>query len=133
MPESQKVLAKVLLVDDDSLVLKSVAGVIENAGFAVETASRGKEAIEKFTSSPPNVMVIDAIMPEMNGFEVMRKIRTNEAWKKIPIIVLTGLKAPDDATLARSAGASDVLVKPVDGATIVKRIKYHLFEKQKQL
>jgi len=127
MPEATR--KKVLLVDDDVMIILSFRNVIKNAGFELETATRGKEALEKIQQSPPDVIILDAIMPEMNGFEVARKLKADNDLKKIPIIMLTGLKSPSDATDARMAGADDVLVKPVGPAKLLERIKFHTTKK----
>ena len=117
---------KILLVDDDRLLIFSFKDAIKYAGFEVDTASNGKEAWEKIQQSPPDLVVLDAVMPEMNGFEVTRKVRADEKLRGIPIIILTGLRSPQDASDAKHVGADEVLIKPTSTEKILERIRFLL-------
>jgi len=117
---------KVLIVDDDPTITAVLKQNIFNAGFEVETASSGAEAMEKFRTGLPDLVVLDALMPGMSGFEVSREIRVLDPGKKIPIIMLTGLKAESDAGQARAAGATEFITKPVDVKSLVNKIRSYL-------
>lgn len=117
---------KVLLVDDDTFLLSSLKMVLINAGYDVDTATRGKEALGKVQKTLPDLFVIDAVMPEMNGFELSRQIRKVENAEKIPIIMLTGLKTDSDASLAFGAGVNEFIKKPVKPEDLVRKIRNRL-------
>ncbi len=117
---------RVLLVDDDTFLLSSLKMVLINAGFDVETATRGKEALGKAQKALPGLFVIDAVMPEMNGFELTRQIRKIEGAEKIPVIMLTGLKTDSDASLAFGSGVNEFIKKPVKPEDLVRKIRNRL-------
>jgi len=117
---------KIFLIDDDSFLLSSLRMVLSNAGYEVEVSSQGKQALEKMEKNLPDLFVIDAVMPEMNGFELSRRIREIEKAKKIPIIMLTGLKTDADASLAFGSGVNEFIKKPVKPEDLVRRIRFRL-------
>jgi len=117
---------KVFLVDDDTFLLSSLKMVLINAGYDVETATRGKEALCKVQKALPDLFVIDAVMPEMNGFELSRQIRNIENAGKLPIIMLTGLKTESDASLAFGSGVNEFIKKPVKPEDLVRKIRNRL-------
>lgn len=117
---------KVMIVDDDLTIIMTMKRYIANAGFDVVTASNGKEAIAKAQTEMPDLIVMDAVMPEMNGLQAIREIRQLEPLKKIPIIMMTGLKADEDRMSARESGATEFLKKPVKGEDLVKHILVYL-------
>ena len=117
---------KVFLVDDDTFLLSSLKMVLINAGYDVETATRGKEALGKVQKALPDLFVIDAVMPEMNGFELSRQIRNIENAGKLPIIMLTGLKTESDASLAFGSGVNEFIKKPVKPEDLVRKIRNRL-------
>lgn len=80
---------RILVVDDEPDVRFFLATFIEDAGFIVETASDGVEALEKLETFNPHLMTLDMVMPRKSGIRVMRKIRTMEKWAKLPVIVIT--------------------------------------------
>ena len=80
---------KVLVVDDEPDVRNFLAACIEDAGFEVDTAEDGVEALEKVNADPPDLMTLDMVMPRTSGIQVIRKLRENERFKRLPIIVIT--------------------------------------------
>lgn len=121
MPEPVR--KKVLLVDDELSVLLMIKRYIMNAGYDVLTASNGKEAIERARKDHPDLIVMDAVMPEMNGLEATREIRKIDVLKDVPIIMLTVLRAEEDIRVARESGVSKYLTKPVDEKVFVECIR----------
>ncbi len=117
---------KVLAVDEDATMTRVLRDNISNTGVEVVTASSRSEAIEKFRTELPDLVVLDVLMPGMSGFEVSREIRVLDPEKKIPIIMLTGLKAEADAGQARASGATEFISKPVDVKSLVKKIRSYL-------
>lgn len=80
---------KVLVVDDEPDIRDFLSACLEDAGFKVEIAFDGYDALEKIEKSPPDLMTLDLIMPRMSGIHLMRKLRKDERWKNIPIIIVT--------------------------------------------
>ena len=80
---------RVLVVDDEPDVRNFLAACIEDAGFVVETASDGQEALEKVQANPPDLMTLDMVMPRKSGIQVIRSLREDERFTKLPVIVIT--------------------------------------------
>jgi len=102
---------KVLIVDDDPLILRVIGDEIESAGCTVLHASNGKEAMEVMESDNPNAVVLDLMMPEMDGFEVLHKIRCSDKFKEIPVFVLTGRRLTTTELEKLKGQTSAVLLK----------------------
>jgi CheY-like chemotaxis protein len=80
---------RVLVVDDEPDVRNFLAACIEDAGFQVETAVDGAEALEKVAANPPDLMTLDMVMPRKSGIQVIRTLRENEEWARLPVILIT--------------------------------------------
>ena len=117
---------RVLIVEDsDSLQLMMKWGV-SNAGYDVDLASDGKQAIQMVQSTIPDLILLDVMMPELNGFAVCRQLRENERTKHTPIIIITALTAAPDSEEAKLCGANEVIVKPVSREDLVKKVRAYL-------
>ncbi|XGV98541.1 MAG: PleD family two-component system response regulator [Leptolyngbya sp. BL-A-14] len=114
--------SRVLIVDDiaDNLLLLQL--VLENEGYIVELAMNGVTALSKARASPPALVLLDVMMPEMNGFEVTQHLRKTEGFSLLPIILVT---ADQDVDLeqALAVGANDLICKPLDVDDLLARIK----------
>ena len=117
---------KVLLVDDDEVNLLLTSIALRERGFAVTEAMRGEEAIEKIGVWLPDVIVLDAIMPGLDGFETCRRLRAIPGFESLPVLMLTGLD--DDASITRAyeAGATDFFVKSTQWSLLAGRLAYLL-------
>ncbi len=82
---------KILIVDDDRDFAEILKTKLERAGLAVETASNGAEGLEKVKKSPPDLLILDVMMPEKNGFEVCKELKSNPQFEELPIIMLTAV------------------------------------------
>lgn len=111
---------KVLIVDDDENIVELIRLYIEKEGFSTATASNGAEAIEKFKSEAPSIVILDVMMPEMDGWQVCREIRRVS---NIPIIMLTAKGETFDKVLGLELGADDYMVKPFETKELVARVK----------
>lgn len=111
---------KILLVDDDPNIRQLVRLYLEKEGFDVTEAARGDEAIKAFKASPPNLMLLDLMLPGMDGWQVCREVRKVS---NIPIIMLTAKDETFDKVLGLELGADDYVVKPFDTKELVARIK----------
>ena len=120
MDEKRK---KILVVDDEETVLLVFKTHLNAAGYDVVTASSGKAGLEAVGREDPDLVLLDVMMPEMNGFAVCRAIRDNPAWKKLPVVMITGLHGEADAQEGRQSGATDFMTKPVDYDDLTKRVR----------
>ena len=111
---------KILLVDDDPNIRQLVNLYLEKEGFEVAMADRGDEALKLFRESPPNLMLLDVMLPGMDGWQVCREVRKTS---NIPIIMLTAKDETFDKVLGLELGADDYVVKPFDMKELVARIK----------
>lgn len=118
-------LKRVLIVDDliDNLFLTQT--FLEAEGYQVETANSGKQALIKVWESPPELILLDVMMPGMDGYEVVRQIRQNSALASIPILLLT---AHDESTVAKDLelSISGFVRKPIDFDDLLSKIRSHL-------
>jgi len=119
----------VLHVDDDAASLMMAEGSLEDAGFEVVQASDGMQAIECFLAHDPDLIIMDAIMPKMDGFEAIAEIRSRVNGAHIPILMITGLDDLDSITRAYDEGATDFLTKPVNFYILPHRVQYMLRSK----
>lgn len=101
----------VLVVEDDKFLQKILATKFAKEGFDVRTASDGEEALQQLIAKKPDLVVLDIIIPKMNGFEVIAEMKTNVALKDIPVVVLSNLGQEEDVTRAKELGALDFLTK----------------------
>lgn len=113
----------ILVVDDDPLSRKITTGVLQSAGFTPITAESGEEALALVKTTVPALAVLDVLMPDMDGFELCRRLRRLPETAQIPIVILTGLKELDDRLQAYDAGADDFIPKPLEPAEFVARVK----------
>jgi DNA-binding response OmpR family regulator len=105
-------MAKILLVDDDLLLVRMYQKKLENDGFVVETAADGVEALEKTPVFKPDLILLDIMMPKMNGLEVLRKLQSDELTNKIPVVILSNVGSSDeDIERGLELGAVSYLVK----------------------
>jgi DNA-binding response OmpR family regulator len=102
---------KILVVEDETFLVKIYAVKLRKEGFEVSIANDGVEAVKMAASVQPDLILLDLILPKMNGFEALEKIRANADNKKTPVIVLSNLGQEEDIKRAESLGADDYLVK----------------------
>ena len=111
---------KILLVDDDPNIRQLVDLYLEKEGFEVTMADRGDDALQQFKASPPNLILLDIMLPGMDGWQVCREVRKVS---NIPIIMLTAKDETFDKVLGLELGADDYISKPFDMKELVARIK----------
>lgn len=114
--------AKVLVVDDEPNVLRSLAQYLTIEDFTVETASNGLEALEKVESFLPELILLDVMMPGMDGFEVLDKLKADPVHANTPIIMLTAKDQSADVLKGYQSGATSYLVKPFNLDELVETI-----------
>ncbi len=114
---------KILVVDDDEEGLKLIGLALERAGFQIVIAPNGTQALEKAVSEAPDLVVLDVMMPDMDGVEVCRRLRANPATQGLGIIMFTAKVMVDDKVAGFEAGADDYLTKPTRPAELVAHVK----------
>jgi len=133
---------RILVVDDHERVLAGVRRVLESQGYRVTTASDGVSALKQAVEQLPDLIVLDILLPLVDGYEVARRLRRHEPTSRIPILMLSaigrirGLGPKDERRVSQlveeqaagfAAGASDYLAKPVTGAELLRAVRRLLF------
>ncbi len=121
-----EVAALILVVDDDSVSRHTITKVLEKSGYGIREAASGKEAIQCFGKDKIDLVLLDVVMPVMDGYETCRQLRQLANDTVLPIIMLTGLDAPESVDLAFDAGATDFINKPLNWTLLVQRVRYGL-------
>ncbi|MEX0730333.1 MAG: response regulator [Aquisalimonadaceae bacterium] len=114
---------KVLVVDDSNADLLHLKQIIEQAGYVTLTAKSGKEAVEQAKSQQPDVIFLDVIMQEMDGFEACRKLSRDEATKRIPVVFVTSKNQKADRVWAEMQGAKALISKPYTQDAILQQLQ----------
>ena len=113
----------VLVVDDQPQNVKLLADLLAVKGYAVVTAASGAEALEQVTSAPPDLVLLDVVMPGMSGYEVCQRIRADAATAMIPVIMVTALDPREERIRGLEAGADDFLTKPINQPELLARVR----------
>lgn len=114
---------RILVVDDDPELVELVSFNLKRAGYAIGTASNGVDAIKKARSLEPDLILLDVMMPELDGFAVCEILRRDSAMASIPILMLTALTGELSRLAGLGSGATDFLTKPFSPRLLVKRIE----------
>jgi twitching motility two-component system response regulator PilH len=114
---------KILVVDDSWTYLAHIASLLTSHYFAVVTASDGEEALEKLPQTQPNCVLLDIILPRMNGYQVCRKIKQTDGWRNIPVILMSTKNSPTDRSWGLQQGADAYLVKPFSDDELLQMIR----------
>jgi signal transduction histidine kinase len=123
MPDQQNT-PLALIVDDDAVNRLMARAALESAGWSVEEAENGREALTTFQQLHPDVVLLDIMMPEMDGFAACAALRKLPAGAHTPILIMTGLDDYGSITQAYDAGATDFLTKPLNGLLLTHRVRY---------
>jgi two-component system cell cycle response regulator len=115
--------ARVLIVDDIATNLRLLEAKLTAEYFSVQSAQSGAAALQLAESDPPDIILLDVMMPEMDGFEVCRRLKTNPRTAAIPVVMVTALSDTEDRVKGLEAGADDFLTKPVNDLTLFARVR----------
>ncbi len=115
--------ARIVIVDDVPTAREMLGALLKIEGYQLFYASSGLELLEQLDQLNPDVILLDVMMPEPDGVEVCRKIRANEQWQHLPIILITALDSRQDLATGLNAGADDFIRKPVDGVELRARVR----------
>lgn len=114
--------ATILVVDDDEFNLKLLKRMLILEGQAVRTAGSGEEALASVGESLPDLILLDVMMPGIDGFEVARRLKANPRSRSIPVIMVTALDDEESRIKGREAGAAEILAKPVGRAQLQMKV-----------
>src|SRR3989344_3529821 len=103
--------AKVLVVEDEDILLTALREELETGGYEVEGAGDGQEGLEKVKSFLPDIVLLDLVMPKMDGMEMLQRLKGDSATRSVPVVILTNLSDYERISEALSLGAMDYLVK----------------------
>ncbi len=125
----------ILIVDDDPTTCALTSTVLEREGYRTRSCANGKDALDVVGSTPVSLVLLDVVMPGMDGFEVCARLRATEAGKKLPIILLTGRDDVDTRLEGIQSGVSEFLAKPVSRHELVARVRaqLHIIDLTRQL
>jgi DNA-binding response OmpR family regulator len=119
---------KVLIVDDEENIVISMEFLLNQAGYALEIARNGQEALTKVATFTPDLILLDVMMPKINGFEVCRRVRENPAWQMIKIIMLTAKGREVEVTKGLALGANAYIIKPFSTKELMAQVDHILDE-----
>jgi two-component system, sensor histidine kinase and response regulator len=115
--------AKVLVVDDEPRNVQLLQDLLEVRGYTVWTADNGEQALRLAMDRLPDVVLLDVMMPRLNGFDVCRKLKADQSTAMIPVLLVTSLDAREDRLAGIGAGANDFITKPIDSADLILRVR----------
>jgi twitching motility two-component system response regulator PilG len=116
----------VLVVEDKASLTQMLQFLFLSKGLSVQIAFNGKEALEKATAIAPSLILMDIMMPEMDGLEVLEKLKENPSTANIPVIMLTARKSREDMQKARDLGAVEYITKPFKAVEVVDKVLRHI-------
>lgn len=121
---------KVLIVDDDPVIRSLLGQVLKKEGFAVVAASDGMEACSAATSERPDLALVDLLLPKRDGYSVLMYLRSREALRQLPVIIVSAESSGQHPEIARTLGAQRFLTKPCDLGALMSAVKDVLQEKK---
>jgi DNA-binding response OmpR family regulator len=114
--------ARILIVEDEPNIVESLSFILGRAGFEVETVGNGSDALDRVRRRQYAALVLDIMLPGMNGFEVLQSIRADDALASLPVIVLTAKGQSNDRKTAEAIGASAFITKPFSNTEVVEQV-----------
>lgn len=117
---------KILLVDDSATILMMERMILTKLPYELLTAVNGEEAVAKALSEHPDLILMDVVMPQMNGLEAVRRIREQDATRNVPIIMVTTRGEMENIESAYASGCNDYVTKPINSAELVAKMRNYL-------
>ena len=117
---------KVLIVDDDPDIVTAIKFSLELEGLQTVAAYDGEQALEAVKKETPDVIVLDGMLPEINGYKIARLLKFDEAFRATPILMVTARAQQDDMKLGRETGVDEYITKPFDMGDLVAMVKRYL-------
>ena len=117
---------KILLVDDSSTVLLMEKMILSRSPYDLVTAADGQEGLDKAVAERPDLILLDVIMPRMDGFEVVRRLRQRDEMRAVPVIMVTTRGELASVETGYQSGCTDYITKPIDGVELLSKVKNYL-------
>ena len=114
---------RVLLVEDEGHIVESLTFVLEREGFEVAAEADGEAALRRLQAGAPDVMVLDVMLPRMNGLELLKRVRADAVLEALPVMVLSAKGRPQDRRLAEEIGADAFMTKPFSNVEVVEVLR----------
>ncbi len=114
---------RLLVIDDEESIFEVIEALLYREGYEFIYLTSGIEALTKIDDIQPDVILLDLMMPEMDGIETCQQIKSNERWRPIPIIMVTALSSKEDLARCLEAGADDFLSKPINSIELRARVR----------
>jgi len=114
---------KILIVEDEESLLKLESILLTTKGFHVQGVATGTAALKAVAEDPPDLILLDIMLPEMDGFEVCRQIKNSPQTRHIPVILLTAKKSPEDMSRGKQVGADHYMTKPFKSSMVIASIE----------
>ena len=114
---------RVLIAEDDPNIVESLSFVLERDGFDVCAALDGEAALRCLQSDPPDMMILDVMLPKRNGFELLKLVKADPALRAIPVLVLTAKGQPQDRSMAEQIGVEGFMTKPFSNTDVVQAVR----------
>src|SRR5215216_6581164 len=114
---------KILIIDDDLDTLRLVGLMLQRLGYQISAATNGQQGLDKAFEEDPDLILLDVMMPEMDGYEVTRRLRQNPSTLETPILMFTAKTQLDDKVIGYEVGANDYLTKPTHPSELQARVK----------
>ncbi len=119
---------RILIVDDSRTAVMMTGMILGKGTYDVVTAADGVDGLSKALAAPPDLILLDVMMPNMDGFETCRKLRSQPATKDVPIIMVTTRGEPQNLELGYASGCSDYITKPVSAVELLAKVRDYLGE-----
>jgi len=117
---------KILIIDDEEDMANILSFRLDSLGYEIITANNGLEGLEKAQLEKPNLILLDIMMPKINGFEVLRRLKENPVTKYTPVIMLTGRGESESLFKAEELGSTDYIIKPFESQELLDLIKRYI-------
>ncbi len=116
----------VLMIDDNDLLLEYLTDLFKNHGLATHALNDSTKAVDTMVRIRPKLVILDLMMPQLDGFTVLKRMRENKSLASIPVIIYTGKSYPIDEKKAKNLGANSYLVKPLKGSVLVGEVQKYI-------
>ena len=114
---------RVLIAEDDPNIVESLSFVLSRGGFEVWAELDGEGAVRRLRSDPPDIMILDVMLPKLNGFEVLKLVKAEPALRAMPVIILTAKGQPQDRRMAEEIGVEGFITKPFSNRDVVDTVR----------
>lgn len=113
---------RVLITEDEPNIAESLTFILNREGYDVSTVLDGEAALQRLRSDPPDIMILDVMLPRLNGFEVLKLVKADPALKALPVMILTAKGQAHDRRMAEEIGASAFITKPFSNRDIIEQV-----------